>query len=117
MRLTQRILILLLCVSLALPAFGLAESGDAVISYLAALEIQPGETLIEPKYQVPEYVVWLLEIARGELGYTEERSGVSKFGTWAGYPTAEWCAEFACWCVGRVDQIHDTKLLTRVYPN
>lgn len=116
MRLTVRVLILLVCASLLLPA-GTAESGDATISYLAALEIQPGETLIEPAYPVPDYVVWLLETARGELGYTEERSGVTKYGTWAGYPTAEWCAEFVCWCVGRVDQLHGTKLLTRTYPN
>ena len=30
---------------------------------------------------------------------------------------AEWCAEFQCWCVSRVDQQYGTHLLNRVYPN
>ena len=42
---------------------------------------------------------------------------MTKYGTWAGFPTAEWCAEFQCWCVSRVDRQHGTRLLTRVYPN
>ncbi|MBR4359191.1 MAG: peptidoglycan-binding protein [Clostridia bacterium] len=116
MRPVIRILMVLLCLVLALPAVGAAEN-DATASYLAALEIQAGETLIPPAQPVPDYVLWLVDVARGELGYTEERSGVTKYGTWAGYPTAEWCAEFACWCVNRVDQLHQTHLLTRLYPN
>ena len=66
---------------------------------------------------MPDYVLWLLDIARGEIGYTEERSGVTKYGTWAGYPTAEWCAEFQCWCVNQVDKLYGAKLLNKVYPN
>lgn len=116
MRPAMRILMVFLCLALVLPAAGSAED-DATASYLAALEIQAGETLIPPEQPVPEYVMWLVEAARGELGYTEERSGVTKYGTWAGFPTAEWCAEFACWCVHRVDQQHQTHLLARVYPN
>ena len=41
----------------------------------------------------------------------------AKYGTWAGYPEAEWCAEFQCWCVNQVDRRHQTRLLNQVYPN
>ncbi len=75
------------------------------------------ETRIEPALPVPDYVSWLLDTARGELGYTEEAGGVTKYGTWAGFPAAQWCAEFLCWCVHRVDQTHHTRLLNAVYPN
>ena len=116
MRLTIRLLALLVCLML-LPSAVLAEGADATAAYLSALEIQEGETLIPPTQSIPDYVLWLVDTARGELGYTEERSGVTKYGTWAGYPTAEWCAEFLCWCVYRVDQTHQTHLLTQVFPN
>lgn len=74
------------------------------------------EKTLAPAYPVPEYVAWLLDVARGEIGYTEDRRGYTKYGEWSGDPYAEWCAEFLCWCVDQVDQQHDTHLLTRVYP-
>ena len=111
------ILCLLLCAALFF-APALAEGKTNVSSaYEAGITLQAGETLISPAYPVPDYVLWLLETARGEIGYTEEHSGVTKYGTWAGYPTAEWCAEFQCWCVNQVDKAHGTKLLNKIYPN
>lgn len=74
------------------------------------------EETLAPAWPVPQYVEWLLETARGELGYTETSSGYTKYGEWAGDPQAEWCAEFLCWCVDQVDQQHGTHLLTTVYP-
>ena len=74
------------------------------------------EQVLAPAYPVPQYVEWLLDVARGELGYTEGRDQYTKYGEWAGDPSAEWCAEFLCWCVDQVDQQHGTHLLTRVYP-
>lgn len=74
------------------------------------------ETVIEPAWPVPEHVTWLLETARGELGYTEGSRGYTKYGEWAGDPYAQWCAEFLCWCVDQVDQQHGTSLLREVYP-
>lgn len=74
------------------------------------------QTRIEPAYPVPDYVTWLLEIAAGEVGYTEGAHGYSKYGAWAGDPYAQWCAEFLCWCVDQVDQQHGTELLRNVYP-
>lgn len=111
------LLCVFLCASLLLtPA--LAEGSDTDFSaYEAGITLQEGETLIQPAYPVPDYVLWLLDAARGEIGYTEERNGVTKYGTWAGYPTAEWCAEFQCWCVYQVDKLHNTRLLNKVYPN
>ena len=111
------LLCLFLCVTLFLtPALAEGEAND-FSAWEAGITLQAGETLIAPAYPVPDYVLWLLETARGEIGYTEDRGGVTKYGTWAGYPTAEWCAEFQCWCVNQVDKLHGTKLLNKVYPN
>lgn len=60
---------------------------------------------------------YLLQIARGELGYTEGAASYTKYGEWAGDPHAEWCAEFVCWCVNQVDEQHGTRLQDEVYPN
>ena len=40
------------------------------------------ETVIEPAWPVPEYVTWLLEVARGELGYTEGARGWTNGDGW-----------------------------------
>lgn len=124
MRFSFRWLIAVLCLCLALPN-GLCESAsgitqtketEAAEAAEKAEETEETEEKIEPAYPVPDYVEWLIETAQGELGYTEEAGGVTKYGTWAGYPAAEWCAEFLCWCVHRVDQAHGTRLLTNTYP-
>ena len=65
----------------------------------------------------PEYVTWLLEIAIGELDYQEGPNNHTKYGEWAGDPNAQWCAEFLCWSVNQVDEIHGTQLLNEIYPN
>ena len=115
MRNLSRLAALALCAALLnLPA-ARAESRPA--DYLASLTTAAGEKVIPPQYAVPDYVVQLIEVARGEIGYVEEKNGLTKYGTWAGYPMAEWCAEFQCWCVNRVDQLYGTRLLNRVYPN
>ncbi len=117
MRRSFTLLCLFLCFSfLILPASAAAEDGG-FSAYKAGIVLREGETLIAPAYPVPDYVLWLLDTARQEIGYTEERGGATKYGAWAGYPTAEWCAEFQCWCVNQVDKLHGTKLLNRVYPN
>ena len=74
------------------------------------------ETIIPPAWPVPDYVNWLLEVASGEVGYTEEAHGWTKYGEWAGDPYCMWCAEFQCWCVDQVDQRYGTSLLNHVYP-
>ena len=70
---------------------------------------------IEPAWPVPDYVEHLLQVASEEIGYTEDH-GRTKYGTWAGDPAAQWCAEFLCWCVDQVDQRWNTTLLRNVYP-
>lgn len=67
--------------------------------------------------QSPAFVEFLLEIARGELGYTEGPNNYTKYGEWSGDAHAEWCAEFVCWCVNEVDRTYLTELLDVVYPN
>ena len=71
---------------------------------------------LAPARSVPDYVTWLLEVASGEVGYTEGAHGYTKYGEWAGDPYAQWCAEFLCWCVDQVDQQHRAGLLGEVYP-
>ena len=107
-----RLIALLLCI-LLLPLSVPAES-------LPAETETPRETvenIITPLHQPPEYVDWLIQTARKEIGYTEERSGVTKYGIWSGDPAAEWCAEFLCWCVNQVDKEYGTSLLNITYPN
>ena len=117
MRNLSRFAVLALCAALlSLPAVR-AESLPASADSQASLNAAAGEKVIPPQYAVPDYVVRLIEVARGEIGYVEEKNGLTKYGTWAGYPMAEWCAEFQCWCVNQVDQKYGTRLLNRVYPN
>ena len=94
-----------------------------IAAFLACLLMLPGmaralssQTVIEPAWPVPDYVIWLLEVAAGEVGYREGEHGYSKYGEWAGDPYAQWCAEYLCWCVDQVDQQHGTHLLGQVYP-
>ncbi len=74
------------------------------------------EDVIRPAWPTPDYVTWLLDAARGELGYQEGPHGYSKYGEYWGDPYAQWCAEFLCWCVDQVDKEHGTNLLKNVYP-
>ena len=74
------------------------------------------EELIPPRWSVPDYVTFLLEVASAEVGYAEEEHGWTKYGDWAGDPYCQWCAEFQCWCVDQVDQRYGTSLLQQVYP-
>jgi hypothetical protein len=73
------------------------------------------EEKLPPAYPVPDYVEHLLQVASEEVGYVEDH-GRTKYGAWAGDPTAQWCAEFLCWCVDQVDQRWETDLLRSVYP-
>ena len=73
------------------------------------------EKKVDPAWPVPDYVEHLLQVASEEVGYTEDH-GRTKYGTWAGDPAAQWCAEFQCWCVDQVDQRWGTSLLRNVYP-
>ncbi len=73
------------------------------------------EEILEPVRPVPKYVELLLDTARGELGYKEDR-GYTKYGEWAGDPYCQWCAEFLCWCVDQTDQRYGLSLLNNVFP-
>ena len=71
---------------------------------------------IPPAYPVPDAARALIEVAIGELDYQEERGGVTKYGTWYGNPTAEWCAEFLCWSVAQTEKKLGTTLLNEEFP-
>ena len=83
---------------------------------LALPAAQTEETVIAPLRETPEAILKLLDTARNELGYTEEKGGVTKYGIWAGESDAEWCAEYLCWCVDQTDKREGTALLNRQYP-
>ena len=87
-----------------------------LFAFPAQAENLASHTRIPPAYPVPEYVELLLDVARGELGYTEGDHGWSKYGEWVGDPYTQWCAEYLCWCVDQVDQRYGTELLRKVYP-
>lgn len=103
-RITKGFACLLALLGLVFPALGEEASSP--------LE----EEIIQPQWEVPDYVSWLLEIAGEEVGYREGDHGYSKYGEWSGDPYAQWCAEFLCWCVDQTDQRYGTQLLERVYP-
>ncbi len=98
----RRVLIALVCLVMSLTVTGLAEADSF--------------SDIPPAYPVPESAQALLEVAIGELGYTEERGGVTKYGTWYGDPKAEWCAEFLCWSVAQAEKNLNTTLLNEEFP-
>ncbi len=86
----------------------------------AASSVQP-EVTIAPSTSAkedgtPEFVELLLSVAREELGYTEKKSGYTKYGDWSGDPYAQWCAEFLCWSVDQTDKRYGTDLLKKQYP-
>jgi peptidoglycan hydrolase-like protein with peptidoglycan-binding domain len=47
----------------------------------------------------------LLEVARSQLGYTEQPAGSNrtKFGEWYGMDGSAWCAMFVSWCAANSD--------------
>ena len=96
------------------PAGGIAADAVAIEPDIAG-GAAPEETVIDPG-ELPAYVQWLLDVAIGELGYTEGPNNLTKYGEWFGDPNAAWCAEFLGWCVDQVDSRHSVALLTQVYP-
>lgn len=116
---TEKILSVLFILLIVLCSAALAEDNiywtKLDESELQTLE-KAGETVLAPDYSVPSHVICLLEVAKAELGYTEQRGNVTKYGTWAGDPQAEWCAEYLCWCVDQTDQKYGYNLLNQVYP-
>lgn len=90
------------------------DTVPSAFSYSAAEE---AENLVQPAYPVPQYVSQLIFIAEKELGYTEEKSGVTKYGIWSGDSKAEWCAEYLCWATYQTDRQFATQLFNNIYPN
>ena len=94
----------------------LGETSTQAPDTSAAPVLPEGETCLAPDGPVPDYVGMLLDVAREELGYEEDRQKNTKYGIWAGDPDAEWCAEYLCWCVDQTDRKNGTALLNSVYP-
>lgn len=40
----------------------------------------------------------IIGVALTQVGYIEEAGGVTKYGIWYNYPTADWCGIFVSWC-------------------
>lgn len=58
----------------------------------------------------------LIEIARAEPAEAEDKNGVTKYGTFFGHPAAEWCTEFAVWCVHQTQEEMGLNYLDLYYP-
>lgn len=58
----------------------------------------------------------MLDIAQGELGYTEASDGSTKYGEWVKDPKAQWCAEFLCWTVDQAGLQSGEEILGKLYP-
>lgn len=106
----------------ALPATTSAPASlpeDAPDQVYAASDVSEADTDEEriDTGEVPGFVEKLLEVASGEIGYTEGPNNRTKYGEWSGDPNAAWCAEFVCWCIHQVDERYGTELLGSVYPN
>ena len=106
----------LICLLCAVPALAAGPDWIDLPDDLLERLNSAGEKIIEPVCPVPEHVRQLLAVAREEIGYTEQRGNITKYGQWAGNPAAEWCAEYLCWCVDQVDQRTGSKILTVYYP-
>lgn len=89
---------------------------NSFVSVEAFDNLSEKEEVIPPVRPVPDAVQKLLEVASGEVGYTEGEHGRTKYGEWAGDPYCQWCAEFLCWCVDQTDQHYGTSLLNQIYP-
>lgn len=87
-----------------------------MVVFFTAVAETPLPREVEPLYPVPEEIQRVLDIAREELGYQERSDGVTKYGTWAGDPKAQWCAEYLCWVVDQADQRFGYGLLKSQYP-
>ncbi len=112
----SKLLALLAAVVCLWTCFVLAEEPTATALPEEGTLVPEGEVLLSPEREVPSYVESLLEVAREELGYTEDRYKNTKYGVWAGDPDAEWCAEYLCWCVDQTDKRYGTALLNNSYP-
>lgn len=43
-----------------------------------------------------------LRVAKSQIGYTEIKGGITKYGEWYGNPKGDWCAMFVSWCANQV---------------
>ncbi|MBQ6809441.1 MAG: CHAP domain-containing protein [Clostridia bacterium] len=62
------------------------------------------------------FVETLMEVAFGEPAEAEDKYGVTKYGTFFGTPTYEWCTEFALWCVIQAQDLVEGQYIDVYYP-
>ena len=43
----------------------------------------------------------IIGVAKTQIGYSEESNGVTKYGTYLGFPQIEWCTAFIIWCANQ----------------
>ena len=58
----------------------------------------------------------IIEIARNEPAEAEDANGVTKYGTYFGDPTGQWCTEFAVWCVIQAQEHFGVEYVKVYYP-
>ena len=62
------------------------------------------------------FVEKVIEIALAEPKEAEDDRGATKYGTYFGTPTWEWCTEFAVWCILQAQESMNVEYLKVHYP-
>ena len=62
------------------------------------------------------FVEKVIEIALAEPKEAEDERGATKYGTYFGTPTWEWCTEFAVWCIAQAQESMGVEYLKVHYP-
>jgi hypothetical protein len=63
------------------------------------------------------FIEELITVADGEVGYTREANGYTKYADWSGgNKYGEWCSDFVSWCVAQADLRLSTNYLDYLYP-
>lgn len=79
-------------------------AGDEYIEEFSGFKscsyVPPEVDMVAPLAAGSRYCI--VEVAKGEVGYTESGTNVTKYGTWYGLQD-EWCAIFVAWCANQAN--------------
>lgn len=88
----------------------------SLVGFHVSAQQEANFQVIEALYPPRPEVLALLQVAEGELGYSEDSAGRTKYGAWYGDAAAEWCAEYLCWSVAQVEKQLNLNLLQVQFP-
>lgn len=75
-------------------------AGDEYIEEFSGFKscsyVPPEVDMVAPLAAGSRYCI--VEVAKGEVGYTPDSDGTTKYGRYAGSASGAWCASFVSWC-------------------